>query len=368
MYQVAVRLTPELYEELATAVYAEMSLAGITAVGEFHYLHLGPGGAPYPDPNAMGKVLRRAAARAGVRMSLLDTCYLAAGASTTLDPAQRRFSDGDVASWQARVTAWQRELDEAEEDEDDFLLAAAIHSVRGLPPKDMSVVAAWAAHCSRPLHVHLSEQPAENEFAYERWGLTPTQILERTGALTPRTTVVHGNHLTEADIAVLGGAGVTVCSCPTTERDLGDGLAPIARLLAVGVHLALGTDQHVALDMFAEARGVEENERLAALKRGVVDPRVLVGALTVSGHAALGRGGDGVIAPGAHADLVAVNSISPRTAGCRAEQLVMCASAADITDVVSGGRHVVAGGRHALGDVGVLLDQAIAHLDGKGRA
>src|SRR5215472_9528863 len=166
MYQVASRLDPDSYLALARAVYAEMALAGITCVGEFHYLHHGPGGLPYSDPNAMGRALIEAAAQAGLRITLLDTCYLsggldAEGGSAPLVGPQLRFSDGTAKGWVKRVSLLG--ADARGMAGPAVRVGAAIHSVRAVPPEQMPAVVAWSHACGAPLHVHLSEQVAEND-------------------------------------------------------------------------------------------------------------------------------------------------------------------------------------------------------------
>jgi formiminoglutamate deiminase len=198
----------------------------------------------------------------------------------------------------------------------------------------------------RPLHVHLSEQPAENEACLARHGRTPTQLLDAHGLLGPRTTAVHATHLTADDIALLGRDGTAICLCPTTERDLADGIGPAGALAAAGSPLCVGSDSHAIVDLFEEARGVEMHERLVTLRRGHFSPADLIHAATAAGHAACGWSDAGVIAPGARADLVAVRLDSPRTAGVEPAAVVFAATAADVTDVVVGGRPVVRDGRH----------------------
>lgn len=220
MYAVAAHLDPNTYLALARAAYAEMALAGWTAVGEFHYLHHRPGGAVYDDPNALGRSLIQAAAEAGIRLTLLDTLYLAGGLDgeghRPLDEVQRRFSDGRVAAWAARTAALTN----------GPLVrhGRAVHSIRAVPIRSLREVAGLAD--GRPLHVHLSEQPAENEAALARSGLTPTGVLAEARLLGPDTTAVHATHLDDADIALLAGSGTGACFCPTTERDLADGIGP----------------------------------------------------------------------------------------------------------------------------------------------
>jgi formiminoglutamate deiminase len=353
MYELAGQLDPDGYLRLARAVYAEMVLAGWTTVGEFHYLHHPPGGGRYDDPNAMGHALREAAAQAGIRLTLLDSCYLAGGIGAPVDGVQRRFSDGTADEWARRV-AWLR-------DGPAFRVGAAVHSVRGVPPPELPTVVAAAD--GRPLHAHLSEQPAENEACLRAYGGTPAGLLHDAGALGPWTTAVHATHLTGDDIALLGATGTTVAPCPTTEADLADGIGPMRELADAGCRLVLGTDQHAVVDPFAEARGLEAGERLRSLRRGRFAPSELVRALTEHGHAALGWPDAGRIAVGARADLVAVGLDSPRTAGCDPDQVVMAAGAADVHTVLVDGAVVVADGAHrALGDVGGLLAGAIGEV------
>ncbi len=354
MYRIAARLDPDSYLDLARATYAEMALAGITGVGEFHYLHHGPGGARYADPNAMGHALIQAAADAGIRLTLLDTCYLAGGLGPDghleLGPEQVRFGDGDADGWAERVGRLA--------DTDTVRIGAAVHSVRAVPRAALPVVAA-AAH-GRPLHVHLSEQPAENAAALGHYGRTPTQLLAGQGVLGPLTSAVHATHLTDQDIATLGRTGTTSCFCPTTERDLADGIGPAMALRAAGSPLSLGSDQHAVIDLIEEARALEMHERLASLRRGRFTPAQLLAAATR--HDSLGWADAGALTVGARADLVAVRLDSPRTAGADPAQVLLAATAADVATVVVDGRTVVADGRHRLGDVGDLLRTAIRPL------
>jgi formiminoglutamate deiminase len=354
MYAVAARLDPDSYLALAAATYAEMALAGVTTVGEFHYLHHAPGGVAYSDPNAMGEALRQAAADAGVRLTLLDTCYLAGGLSAVghspLDATQRRFGDGDADRWAGRVAGLRESA--------GMRVGAAIHSVRAVPREQLGIVAR-AAH-GRPLHVHLSEQPAENQACQGFYGMTPTALLDVAGVLGPLTSVVHATHLSDADIAILGGTRTTACICPTTERDLADGIGPARALHDAGSPLSLGSDQHVVIDPFEEARALEMHERLHSLQRGRFRPDELLSAATR--HDSLGWEDAGRLEIGARADLVAVRLDSPRTAGSAPGQILMSATAADVDTVVVDGRTVVAGGQHVLGDVGSLLQNAIEPL------
>ncbi len=361
MYGVAERLDPDSYLALARAAYAEMVLAGITCVGEFHYVHHGAGGVPYADPNEMAHALVQAAADAGLRLTLLDACYLSGGIGRPLEGVQLRFGDGSAERWAERV----EDLSRSYTDSLLVRVGAAVHSVRGVPAEQVPTVATWAAGRSAPLHAHLSEQLAENEACLVAYGRTPAQVLADAGALGPRSTVVHATHLTDADVHLLGGSGTGACFCPTTERDLADGIGPARPLLDAGSPLSLGSDSHAVVDLFEEARAVELDERLASQQRGHFRADELLHAATRAGHDALGWPEAGVIAVGGYADLVTVRLDSARTAGCGAtlETAVFAATAADVSHVVAGGRVVVRDGAHTtIGDVGRALGHSIEML------
>ncbi|WP_328538383.1 formimidoylglutamate deiminase [Streptomyces sp. NBC_00344] len=364
MYGVSARLTPESYHALARAVYAEMALAGITAVGEFHYLHHGPGGTPYDDPNAMGDALIAAAADAGIRITLLDTAYLASGLidkrrGAAPNKHQLRFSDGTAQAWAERASLLK--------DGEHTRIGAAIHSVRAVPAAQLSTVAEWAEARQAPLHVHLSEQTAENDACRAAHGCTPTRLLADHGVLGPRTTGVHNTHLTAGDISLIGTTATGTCMCPTTERDLADGIGPAVQLQHAGSPLSLGSDSHAVIDILEESRAMELNERLRTRTRGHWTAAALLRAATADGHAAIGWGDAGTIEPGALADLTTIALDTVRTAGpvsrLGAETAVFAASAADVRHTVVGGRQIVRDGVHTLvPDVPQALARSIATL------
>ncbi|MET7478510.1 formimidoylglutamate deiminase [Streptomyces sp. NPDC005648] len=359
MYSVADRLTPESYHALARAVYAEMALAGVTSVGEFHYVHHAPGGTPYADPNAMGEALIAAAADAGIRVTLLDTAYLSSGFGQAPNTHQLRFSDGSAEAWAERCSLLK--------ERDHARIGAAIHSVRAVPADQLTTVARWAEERRAPLHVHLSEQTAENDACREVHGCTPTQLLALHGVLGPRTTGVHNTHLTAEDISLIGGSGTGTCMCPTTERDLADGIGPAVALQNEGSPLSLGSDSHAVIDLLEEARAMELNERLHSRTRGHWTAAALLRAASADGHAALGWDEAGTIEQGALADLTTIALDSVRTAGplprLGAETAVFAATAADVRHTIVGGRHVVRDGAHTLvPDVPQALARAVEAL------
>lgn len=361
MYAIASRLDPDTYFQLARAVYAEMVLAGIAVVGEFHYLHHDHDGRRYADPNAMSEALVAAAAEAGIRLTLLDVCYLSGGLTNAghqpLDPVQQRFSDRTVEAWSDRVAAFAADHDGST----IVRIAAAAHSVRALPVADLARLAELRPAGS--LHMHLSEQPAENDAVQAFYGCTPTELVARVGLLGGDLTVVHATHLRADDIALLGGSRTGVCFCPTTERDLADGIGPARALTDAGSPVSLGSDQHAMIDMFEEMRGLEMNERLDTNQRGRFTPAELITAATVNGYASLGWQGGGRLAVGSPADLVIIDAGSVRTAGARLDQLHYAAAAVDVTDVIIGGAHLVRDRAHRLGSVGTMITETLAGLE-----
>jgi formiminoglutamate deiminase len=354
MYRLAATLTPESYGHLAAATFAEMAEAGITAVGEFHYLHHAPGGRPYEDANEFGEALRAAADEAGVRLTLLDTCYLHGGIGAKPNEVQRRFADASAEAWVERVSALKNGP--------TVRVGTAVHSVRAVAPEEMVVVGRWAADHRRVLHAHVSEQPAENDDCVAAYGTTPVEVLGRAGLLGERFTAVHATHLADGDVAALGGSHV--CFCPTTERDLADGIGPAAGLTGAGAALCLGSDSHAVIDLFEEARAVELDARLATGERGHLPAVALLTAATDGGARSLGWPEAGRLEAGALADLAVVDLGGATMAGAApghlVEAAVFAATAADVRDVMVGGRWVVRDGEHVRLRVGDRLAAVIA--------
>ena len=356
MYEIANRLTPDTYGELAAMTFAEMALSGITGVGEFHYIHHQQDGTRYANPNEMGLAMVEASQRAGIRMALLDVAYLHAALDKPEPLAeQKRFSDGTIDNWLDRVDA----LGEGGE---LWTVGMAPHSVRAVHPNELEEVV--ANRHGKVVHVHVSEQPAENAACIAATGKTPTQVLADAGMLGRHFTAVHATHLTATDISLLCSSHSGVCMCPTTERDLADGVGPASSLSAGGAVLSLGTDSNAFIDMFEEARAVETDERLVTGKRGVHSPASLLIAATSGGATALGWGQHG-IQVGAPADFIALSLDSVRLASFdaanAAAHIVHSAAPSDVRDVWVGGRQIVQDHKHlAVLDVVGGLGRAIA--------
>lgn len=362
MYRAADRLTPDSYHRLARAVFAEMASAGVSCVGEFHYIHHQPDGSPYSDPNQMGLAVLAAAGDAGIRITLLDTIYLLGGFGPDgyieAFGTQRRFSDRTAESWIERV--------EKLESTDATHIGAAIHSVRAVDPRSMQLIADWATSRGSPLHAHVSEQVAENDACRAHLGMSPVALLAECGALSEQFSAVHATHLSDDDVARLASAGASVVMCPTTERDLGDGIGPTTRFTDARIAMALGSDSHAVIDLFEEARAVELDERLRSHERGIHTSHDLLAMATVNGHRSLGWGDAGTIALGNRADLTTVRLDSIRTAGTNhntaVETAIFAVTTGDVTDVYVDGRHIVATGVHATIDVTAELDASIKEL------
>jgi formimidoylglutamate deiminase len=327
MYAAAARLGPDELQAVARLAFHELACAGVAVAGEFHYLHHDPAGRPYADRDELAARVVAAAREVGIRIVLVRASYARGGAARAPEPAQRRFIEGDPA---AAVAAIERLRSRFAADP-CVSLGVAAHSVRACPAEWIRDLAAEARRRGLPFHVHAAEQPREVSECVAEHGIPPVALLERAGALGPATTAVHAIHLEDGEIAALGRARATVCACPTTERDLGDGVVPADRLLAAGARLALGVDSHAQVDPLEDARAVELDLRLVRGERAVLAPRDgsaldalaarLFEAGTGGGRASLGLAG-GRLAPGEPADFAVVDLDDPALAGAGRDDLL----------------------------------------------
>jgi formimidoylglutamate deiminase len=297
MYRLAGAHDPDSMREAAARVYAEMAAAGYGAVGEFHYVHHQPDGTPYPDPNAMAIAVAEAAAGAGLISVLLPAAYHRAGwDGGDLPPSdgQRRFCDPDVETYLARVDALRAWAD----GRDGVHVGVAAHSMRAVPAPWLEAIAAYADEHGLVRHVHAHEQPRELEECRAEHGVSPVELLHRTGFLGPRTSLIHGIHVDEHDVRRLAESGTIVVSCPTTEGSLGDGHFPALVYRDAGVRIAIGSDSNVRVDPFEETRELEtlarrERRTRHALLAAYGD---LWGELAANGRASLGLEDAGTVA------------------------------------------------------------------------
>lgn len=357
MYSAATRLTPEDVYDASRLAFLEMALGGITAVGEFHYLHHAPGGTPYDDPNLIAKEVVRAAADIGLRIALLRVAYARAGFQTSPSLQQARFIETDPGVYLQRVAALTSALNHSD---GRAWAGLAPHSVRAVPLDYLKAVVQYGNEQQLPIHMHVAEQQAEVAACIQEYGRSPVALLETEGLLSEHFTAVHALHVTPKAIHALAQARSLVCACPTTERNLGDGVVPVDLLFKDGVRVSLGTDSHVQIDLLEDARLLEYHLRLQQMQRVVLAPADddgvsalaarLFACATSSGAESICAPG-GSLEPGRTADFFTVDLNDPAIAGAGEDDLlatiVFSLSRAAVRDVVVGGRQIVSAGRHA---------------------
>jgi len=356
MYHAANELSPDDVYAASRMAFLEMALSGITAVGEFHYLHNAADGGAYADPNLLAKEVIRAANDVGLRIALLRVAYARAGYQKEANPLQARFIEtsdrylDNVSSLAAHVNtragmAW---------------IGVAPHSVRAVPLDYLKEIEEFAAQHSLQVHMHVAEQPAEVSACIEEHGRSPVALLETEGVLSERFTAVHAIHVSSKAIGAFAKARAGICACPTTERNLGDGVVPVDGYFQQGVPVSLGTDSQTQIDLFEDARELEYHLRLQRTARNVLAPiddddrsalaKRLFECATVNGGRSLGFNG-GSLDEGASADFFTVDLDDPSIAGASTSDLLSCvvfsAGRAVIKDVVVAGNRIVADGRHA---------------------
>jgi formimidoylglutamate deiminase len=352
MYAAATALDPDQLYAVSKQAFLEMALAGVTTVGEFHYLHHQSDGRPYADEQELARQVIRAARDVGLRIALLRVGYARAGFQVEPNPRQRRFLDPDVDTFLRRTA----ELSALTKADPLVSVGLAPHSVRAVPRSWLDVIAReWT---QGPLHMHVSEQPGEIHACSAEYGLRPVELLDAAGLLGPRFTAVHAIHLAPAEIERLGHAKSTVCACPSTERNLGDGIVEADALLTAGAFVSLGSDSQAHVDLLQEAQQLEGHLRLLRQRRNVLAPGSgtpdslaarLLDFLTVQGARSLGLA-SGTLAAGSPADFVAVDLGHPAVLGSDDSLLarvVMGAPSSAISEVFVAGRRIIASGRHA---------------------
>ena len=354
MYAAANKLNPADIFSASRMAFMEMALSGITSVGEFHYIHNAPDGSTYSDPNELSKEVIRAARDVGIRIALLRVAYARAGYQREPDPQQVRFIEESPE-------VYLKHLQKLIDDCPDLQIGAAPHSVRAVPVDYLREVVGFANKRQLPVHMHVAEQPAEVSACIEEYGRSPVALLETEGMLSERFTAVHAIHVSPKAITALAQSGATVCACPTTERNLGDGVVPAADYFKAGVPISLGTDSQTVIDLFEDARELEYHLRLSKTERNVLASesssdtsslaRRLFECATVRGAASIGIG-TGKLAEGEPADFFTVDLDDPTVAGSSIDGLLSCIvfsmSRAAVRDVVVGGKRVVKDGRHRL--------------------
>jgi len=355
MYRAALSVDAEDLYHVARMTFLEMVMAGTTLVGEFHYLHRAGDGSAYDDPNLLAKQVIAAAESVGLRIALLRVAYARAGYELPPHAGQSRFYESS-AEYFANTAALAEELRGSER----ARLGVAPHSIRAVPLRQLEEIVAWARERDLPVHMHAAEQTAELAACRREYGATPIALLARHGLLSSRTTLVHAIHITDAEMDALAQAKTAICSCPTTERNLGDGIVHAAEAAARGIRFCFGSDSQAQIDPLEDARALEYHLRLQIQRRAVLDEiagcnlsQRLLHYATVGGAESLGYD-SGVIAAGRPADFTAIDLDDPSIAGNSAKDLLpMIVFGLDrpaIRDVIVGGRHIVKDGWHPLAE------------------
>ena len=355
MYRAAGRFDPEELATIAGMAFLEMALAGITTVGEFHYVHRDRDGSAYANPNEIGLQIVSAAKDVGIRIALLRVAYVRAGYSKPPDPGQRRFIEPDSGEFLKNTDALRSELASSD---GQAWVGVAPHSIRAVPLEYLREITVWARAEKLPVHMHVAEQPAENSACIEEYGCTPFAFLDREKILDEHFTAIHGIHLSSEEIAAVGRTNAIIGACPTTERNLGDGILPADSLMRAGVRIAFGSDSLTQIDPLENARELEYNLRLKKLERAVLDtiddsglPQRLFDCATRHGAASVGAP-SGSIETGSVADFFTVDLDDPSIAGTNRDELlasiVFGLSKTAIREVAVNGRLVVEAGRHPM--------------------
>jgi formimidoylglutamate deiminase len=352
MYHAASQLNPQEVYDVARMAFLEMVLAGTTTVGEFHYLHNAPDGQPYDDPNLLSKQVIAAAQSIGIRIVLLRTAYLRSGYELPRDPGQMRFFESPAAFLE-NMNALIRECSGSTT---DVRFGVAPHSIRAVSLPDLREIAAWSRENKLPLHMHVAEQVAENTACLCEYGFSPVALFNKEQLLGPDFTAVHAIHISSDEIAMLADANATICSCPTTERNLGDGIIAADRVMAAGIRIALGSDSQAQIDPLEDARELDYHLRLQTQERAILDQIAaktmasrLFDCATVHGAHALALP-SGEINPDSFADFFTVDLNDVSIAGHSAEDLlpiiVFSLNRSAIRDVVVNGRFILRDQQH----------------------
>src|SRR5678809_1407985 len=298
MYAAATRLGPEEIYAASRLAFLEMALTGITAVGEFHYIHHAPDGSTYDDPNLLAREVIRAARDVGIRIALLRVAYARSGFETEPNPQQIRFIEQSSDTYLKHL---EQLLDAPELKTGMAWAGVAPHSVRAVPLDYLKTIITFANERNLPVHMHVAEQPAEVSACIAEYGRSPIALLDTEGLLSRRFTAVHAIHVTPKAIGSMARAGAIVCACPTTERNLGDGVVPVDTYFDAGVRISLGSDSQIQIDLLEDARELEYHLRLQKMQRNVLAPdlaRKLFDCATINGAVSIGLHGGGKIEAG----------------------------------------------------------------------
>ena len=353
MYQAAADLDPEGVYDVARMAFLEMALAGTTTVGEFHYLHNAPDGRPYDDPNLLSRKIIDAARSVGLRVVLLRGAYQRSGYEVPANRGQIRFFEStgtfleNVASLLAEFPA----------DSEGVRIGVAPHSIRAVPLEDLCEIVFWGRERKLPIHMHVAEQLGEVLACKREYGYSPLELLERQNLIDSNFTAVHAIHMSIEEIGLLAAAKGTICSCPTAERNLGDGVLAADEVARRRIPIALGSDSHSQIDPLEDARGLDYHLRLTRRQRVILDEihdqelsaRLFECATTSGAKSLMIPGGE--LKVGFPADFFTVDLSDPCIAGNSPDDLlsliVFSLTRSAISEVAVGGRLLVRDHSHS---------------------
>ena len=355
MYSAATRLTPDDIYDASRMAFLEMALSGITTVGEFHYLQHNADGSAYEDPTLLSKTVIQAARDVGLRIALLFVAYARSGFQTEPNTHQARFIEQDPERY---LQNFEHLTAEVTAGDGTVWTGIAPHSVRAVPLSYLKAICTFASAKSVPVHMHVAEQPAEVSACIAEYGRSPVALLDSEGLLSNRFTAVHAVHVTEKSVRAMAAKGAMVCACPTTERNLGDGVVPADLYSREDVSLCLGTDSQTQIDLLEDAREVEYHLRLQKMQRVVLceeeaDDRAALAAqlfdcASINGARSLGSRDALSVNEGGDFFTVDLNDVSIAGAGPDdlLPAIVFSLARTAVKEVVVNGRQIVSDGRH----------------------
>jgi formimidoylglutamate deiminase len=371
MYRLAACIEPGQLNAIAAQAYLEMLQAGMTSVGEFHYLHGAVGGGRYEDPAELSRAVLTAAREVGIAITHLPVLYLHGGFGQELRPEQGRFDCGGVEGYLALVASLEKEL----RAESRQRVGQAAHSLRAVEPVELDQL--MAASGGRPMHIHIAEQEAEVEDCLAHRSARPVEWLLDHCSVDENWCLVHATHLNEEELRGIASSGAVVGLCPSTEANLGDGIFPLPEFLADGGSWGIGSDSQITISSAEEFRMLEYAQRLSRRRRnlstslegaskGHCGPALFDAALG-GGHQALQQNA-GSLVPGKSADLLILDGEHPRLQGHGVETLldayIFSAGEAALRDVMVAGQFLIRDGQHPRQDeiegnfAGVMADLA----------
>lgn len=352
MYALALTISPDDLEQIATMLYAEMLRHGYTHVAEFHYVHHDKNGASFTNLSEMGERLVKAAKRTGIGITLVPIFYQKGGFGKAPTEGQKRFISKDMETYFALLEASEKSTERYEHANTGI----GIHSMRGVEPKVIAEVAK-SGNQDIPFHIHISEQLKEIEDSLSYLGKRPVEWMLENVEMNDRFHLVHATHLTDHETDGIARTGANVVLCPSTEGNLGDGIFPLRRFQEKGGKWSIGTDSHVGLNPFEELRILDYGQRLISHKRNTFysnqegdSGRFAFDMALKAGRKAMNNFQSGYFEVGAYFNAVLIDASAPLIASSSLKNLpstiLYCTDASMQYGTISHGKLVVKEGKH----------------------